>query len=559
VTTDDSGQVAPALAALDVESPAPGGSADRAKCAGRTRAGKACRARPQPDSEYCRTHDASDANSDQDSDEDKAEKKSVATILVEIAQERYEFGVSTDSETYGVPRSGPRVVLMLRGGKTSLRGQLARTYFTRTGKAAPQQALADALLVIEGIAQETEPERLYLRVAQHEGALWLDLGDQTGRAVKITAGGWTVELAAPVLFKRTALTGALPEPVPGDSMDDLWPWLNVATEDRPMLIAALVAALMPDIPHPVVGLTGEQGTGKTTATKVLAGLLDPGPVLARKAPKDPEAWITAASGSWVVGLENLSDIPPWLSDSICRAVTGDGDVRRKLYTDGDLAVFAFRRVIIANGIDFGAIRGDLADRMLSIELAPISDDKRREEETFWPDWHAAHPCVLGALLDLAARVRATLPSVTLPRKPRMADYARVLKAVDTVLDTKGLSRYVDKQSSLATDSLTADQFIAAVADAIAGMLTGTFEGTAADLLDRATPSREGWRAPKGWPSTPRAVTTTLRRQAPVMRKAGWTITDDGGANHGNRAVWTITPPPPSPRAGTGEGGIRGSG
>ena len=82
------------------------------------------------------------------------ERKSVATALVDLAQELYTFGVSDLGEPFAIPIDGPRVVAMLRGGKTSLRALLAREYFTRTGKAATQQALADALLVIEGMAQE---------------------------------------------------------------------------------------------------------------------------------------------------------------------------------------------------------------------------------------------------------------------------------------------------------------------------------------------------------------------------------------------------------------------
>src|SRR5215468_409435 len=84
---------------------------------------------------------------------DKKERKSAATELVELAQERYTFGVSDTGETFAVPIDGPKVVAMLRGGKASLRSQLAREYFTRNGKAPPQQALADAMLVIEGLAQ----------------------------------------------------------------------------------------------------------------------------------------------------------------------------------------------------------------------------------------------------------------------------------------------------------------------------------------------------------------------------------------------------------------------
>lgn len=470
---------------------------------------------------------------------EEKEKKSASTTLVEIAEELYTFGVS-DGETFAVPITDPKVVRMLRGGRTSLRAQLSREYFRRVRKAAPQQALADALLVVEGIAQDQQDQQLYLRVARHGGALWLDLGDATGRAVRIADGAWSVRDTAPVLFKRTSLNSALPEPVRGGRLNELWRWLNVVPADQPLVAAWLVSVLYDAMPHPVLGLFGEQGTGKTTAEKLLVSLLDPSPVPTRKPPRDADSWVTAAAGSWVVGLDNLSDVPPWLSDSLCRAVTGDGDVRRKLYTDGDLAVFAFRRCLILNGIDVGAMRGDLAERMLPINLETIRDDHRIEEEDLWPAWEQTHPRLLGALLDLVASVASVLPSVRLARKPRMADFARILAAVDQVLDTDGLSRYLVKQREIADDSLTDDPFITAILRALG---EDRFTGTSAELLAKVTPADDGWRPPKGWPGTARKATALLKRQAPPMRKAGWTVENDDGANHDNRVRWTITPPP----------------
>jgi hypothetical protein len=314
----------------------------------------------------------------------KEEKKSAATMLVELAEELFDFNISEAGETFGVPKSGPKIVYMLRGSKVSLRNQLSNQYFERTEKAAPQQAVADAMSVIEGRAQRKEPQQLHLRVARHDDALWIDLGDPTGRAIRVAADGWTVEDEAPILFKRTALTGILPEPLNGGSIDQLWRWLNVAVEDRPLVVAWLIAVFLPDIPHPILSLAGEQGSGKSTAEKVLVSLLDPSPVPLRKSPRDVEAWVSAAAGSWIVGLDNLSTMPDWLSDALCRAVTGDGDVRRRLYSDGDLHVFAFRRCPILNGIDIGAVRGDLADRLLSINLAVIPEGERLTETELWP-------------------------------------------------------------------------------------------------------------------------------------------------------------------------------
>jgi hypothetical protein len=58
---------------------------------------------------------------------------------------------------------------------------------------------------------------------------------------------------------------------------ELWDWLNVTEDDRPLVAAWLVSLLFPDIPHPMLNLFGEQGTGKTTAGKVLVSILDPSP------------------------------------------------------------------------------------------------------------------------------------------------------------------------------------------------------------------------------------------------------------------------------------------
>lgn len=462
---------------------------------------------------------------------EKDEKKSASTVLVEIALDGYRFGISGTGETFAIPKKGPKVVSMLRGSKTSLRAELARTYFSALRRAAPQQALADALMVVEGLAQEGDEEDLHLRVARHRDDVWLDLGDPSGRAIQITGGRWTTRDSVPVLFKRTTLMSPLPEPVAGGALDELWQWLNVTEADRPLVAAWLVSALYADIPHPILSFFGEQGTGKTTALKLIVSTIDPSPVPTRKPPRDADSWVTAAAGSWVVGLDNLSDVQPWLSDSLCRAVTGDGDVRRRLYTDQDHAVFAFRRCLCLNSIDLGAVRGDLAERMLPITLEPIPDARRKLEADVWPRWAEAHPRILGALLDLAAGVQKALPFVELASKPRMADFARILAAVDAVTGSRGLRHYLSKQSTMAVDSLSADPFVLAI------QRIGGFEGTAAELLDRVTPEKP----PKGWPSNARAVTQRLRRQAPVMRKAGWRVSDDDGANHDKVVRWSIHP------------------
>jgi energy-coupling factor transporter ATP-binding protein EcfA2 len=468
----------------------------------------------------------------------KPTKDSTATALVRLALDRYRLGLSADDDPFAVALDGPRIVRALRGGKGSLRAELADAYYADVGKVAAQQALADALLVLEGRAQHESAERLHLRVAEVDGVHYLDLGDVTGRAVRITAGRWHVVTDPPVLFRRTQLTGALPAPEPGGTLDELWTLLNVAASDRPLVLAWLVAALLPDVPHPVLALRGEQGSGKSTATRTLAGLLDPSPAQVRKPPRDVDGWVTAASGSWVVGIDNVSELRDWWSDALCRAVTGDGDVRRRLYSDADLAVFSFRRVILLNGIDLGAVRDDLAERLLTVELHRITERGRKLDADLAQLWTAAHPRLLGALLTLAAQVLDRLPEVRLDRLPRMADFARVLAAVDEVLGTEALTAYGQQAGDLAADAVDSDPVLAAIVAAIREPWTGP----AGELLDLITPSAEGWRAPKDWPKDSRVLTGLLRRRSPSLRRLGWTVDDLGRGGKDKLVRFRMSPP-----------------
>ena len=88
-------------------------------------------------------------------------------------------------------------------------------------------------------------------------------------------------------------------------------------------------------------------------------------------------------------------------------------------------------MVLLDGIDIGALRGDLVDRSIFVELEPISPGRRQLDIELRRRFEEAWPSLLAGLLDLAVAVLAAAPSIKLDRPPRMADFAAVLAAVDT--------------------------------------------------------------------------------------------------------------------------------
>lgn len=465
-------------------------------------------------------------------------KTSVATQLVEMAMGSFDLGVSEEGEPYAVEIGGPNIASLLRGGRSSLRAKLASRFMDATGRAASASALADALAVLEGKAAQWAPTPLPLRIARHGDSIVIDLGDPSGRAVVIDQFGWEVVDRSPVCFRRSALTLALPTPTSTrlDLMNTRL--LNITPRSWPLVVAWMVAALIPEIPHPLLFPKGEQGTGKTTTASMLSRLIDPSPAPVRAAPRDLEQWAVAASGSWVVAIDNLSGVPAWLSDALCRAATGEGLVRRQLYTDGDLSVLCFRRAVILTAIDAGSLRGDLADRLVTLELERIDPTCRRTDADLEAEFDRRHPELFGALLDLLSKVLRELPHVRLGELPRMADFARVLAACDAVTRENTLPLYLVQSEELAGDVIDDDMVMVVVRDLV--VKRGSWSGTAAQLLEEISPDPR----PKGWPGGPQPLAGHVKRSAPALRAVGIDVEfhRDGG-----RRVITLSTRPEEAR------------
>ena len=421
---------------------------------------------------------------------------------------------------------------------------LTGQYFDRTGGAPGGQAIQDALNCLEAKAIHHCPVYPpYLRCGALDDVIYIDLGNDQWTAVQVSSQGWATIDRPPVKFIRPQAMQALPDPEMSENLNDLRELVNLRDDDDVYLLGAwMVAAMRPKGPYPILAINGEQGSSKSTLSRLVRTLIDPNASPIRSAPRDDRELVTVARNSWVIVLDNLSEVSPWLSDGLCRLATGGGFSARELYSDTGETIFEGQRPIILNGIPDLAARADLADRCIMLTLPAIPEAKRRAETDFWREFDDKAPLIFGALLDGVSGALRRLPDTKLDTLPRMADFALWATAAEYSLGWPHgafMNAYTANRKGAIASSIEADP----VAEAVLSLAEERdFEGTATGLLaalEDHTPTTV--YNSRYWPSSNKLRGRLRRVQAP-LRSVGVMIDFYTAATKKKERMISITMP-----------------
>ena len=397
---------------------------------------------------------------------------------------------------------------------------LAQKVLSNSGDLLAGSELSSLVAEMQTIARLRGPEHPFaLRVKEHNGAIYLDLGDADRRCVAVTKDGWEVVANCPVRFYRTDATLAMPAPKPGGTIEGFRPFINIPNESEfALLITWLVAALRGRGPYPVLVVTGEHGSAKSTLSRVVQKLVDPSVAALASLSRNEQDLFTRASNAHLLMFDNVSQIPGNISDALCRISGGGSFITTRDRKTRSEEYFSAELPVLINGTNV-AIRSDLADRAIFIALEPIGIHKPLND--LEAEFEEARPYLLGVLLDgLVEYLRnehKTLDAGT----ARMADFARVGAASETAFWPGGTFRraYQDNLINSANDVLEDEPVALALHEYL--MEHTTFEGTAQQLLiEIALAGASGSVGATTWPKTPRALSGDLRRMAPALRKTG---------------------------------------
>jgi DNA polymerase I-like protein with 3'-5' exonuclease and polymerase domains len=491
---------------------------------------------------------------DKDSGSDGNEKESAATRLVQLANEAHLIH-NADGDGFAVMMvDGHKETWLLRS--KGFKRWLQRKFFERYEKAPGSQAVHDALGVIEGKALYDGPERrIFVRIGEKDGKIYLDLADDKWRAIEIDADGWRVVDIPPIEFKRAK--GMLPLPVPerGGSIEELRPFMNLENGDLwTLLLGSIVMKLRPRGPYNIDVFTGRQGCGKTTRARVVRALVDPSSADTRSAPREQRDLQIAASNEWLPIFDNLSRIPEWLSDGFCCMSTGGAMRTRELYSDADEAIFAAMRPVMLTSITEVVERPDMLDRSIIYDLPEIEKKKRKTEKELWAEFGAARPRILGAMLDAVSCALRNEDAVVIKDPSRMADFERWATAAEPALGLKHgtfLRAYRKNQNSandLALEACPIADYITELAEK-----HKTWLGKAKELFDLLfdgiDDDEKRKRKEQGWPKTPTVLSATLRRIAPNLKMHGVELTfnlNEGKRKRLIKIEFKSEPPPDDP-------------
>lgn len=400
---------------------------------------------------------------------------------------------------------------------------LKRIYYKATSAPIPENALKQVIGVLAGIASfEGDAEPTYLRVAEHKGAVIVNLADEQGRVVVIDGQEYAILSSSPVNFIESPMMGELPEPrvAVANATRSLFGQLGLEGENMAGVIAYLLNCLNPKGPYFALMVVGEQGSGKSVLCQLIKRIIDPSPVSRMQMPKNIQDLMIHAKNGHLLLYDNLTGMPAEMADAFCVLATGGGYASRQLYTDSDIHVLEAMRPVILNGINEVTKRPDLLERCIYIQLPTLPKGSRKTEKEIEEIISDLLPPVLDELYKAVSTALRNREHVDVPSAIRMADAAHWIAAAEAAMGyAEGeLVDFIEAgQQDLVLQTTVNDPLCLAL-KAVAAR--GIFDGRMDQLFAEVHSTVENKRI---LPQSASALSNAITRHRQAYEKAGLSI------------------------------------
>lgn len=451
-----------------------------------------------------------------------------------------------------------------------------KAYYDSTGDTIGTEILNEVAETLEAKALFEGPIKpLELRVSKDyndELRWWYDLCNDNWEVVQIGVEGWLIvkSTESPIMFRRRLGHQAQVYPAKDydinvldiNVLDQFIGLLNLKDDAGIRLIfkCYLIALLIPGIAKPVLMIHGPKGAAKTTCQDLTKLALDPSKAANLTLPRDTQQLAQQLEHNFLVYYDNVSILREWISNDLCRAVTGTANSKRELYTDDDDIIHQFRRPIGFNGLNLAATRGDLLDRGLIIEVERIDENKRRRlEGDILLEFERIKPQLLGYIFDILVKVLQVKArgGITITSMSRLADFETDCEIIARCLGykedefTKAYRANRDVASSVVIEG-------SQVAKAIIELMNDkeTWSGTATVLLAELEIAAKKLRIDtikdKSWPKGANVLSRRLTEIKVDLENAGIFISTTENTKTKTKTIVLCKRPPEQPERPDGQ-------
>ncbi|MGI8741241.1 MAG: hypothetical protein ACR2NN_01470 [Bryobacteraceae bacterium] len=372
-------------------------------------------------------------------------KLSTAGQVLDCARTALPFASILGQAFVSIPL-GPEVQQVVPVRSSRFQAWLADNYYRQFATPPLDSALRGAVRQLEAAAWFNDGARPVVarRIAARGASVVLDLYNESGQVVEITAAGWRTTSSLGFCFANARNARPIPNPAesarhPSAAIQQFRALLNLGQADHwAAVLAWILAALRPFGPYPILILQGPASSGKSTLARLLRGLLDPNIVPFQPMPRSERELLHLAHSHWVLAFDHVRRLPLTLSDALVRLSSGAVLAMRE--TSGDLDpmhVFLQRPVILTTPADEHAVawtsRSAVAARSIRIELPPIPAALLRPQQELLAEFESAHPFILAALCDAIGAALARPATEPFPAARRFAEQTSWIESAASVL------------------------------------------------------------------------------------------------------------------------------
>lgn len=382
----------------------------------------------------------------------------------------YEYFVTQDNEVcakINVEEGGSKFILV----RSTEFKDMIRYKSYESGNMAKNEFISNIIDIIEAKARYTGKKiKSFVRMGEYNGKFYYDLGDD--EFVEITDESYKIVKSTPLCFLRNDTMLSQCKPKYSEQLD-IWKlkeFINVKSEDElKLLVINMISYFIPDIPHHIIILIGNQGSSKSTVCRMIKKLVDPSTVDIYSFPRSKEDLVLHLNNAYLIPYDNLNRIKEEYNDIFCQVATGGNFLKRRLYSDSNLVSYSLKRALILNGINIATDKPDLLDRSIVLHLKTIQNDQRKTESEIFEKFDKLIPYFMDHIFDTVSYARSIYKDLDLKELPRMADAVKWSCAIAEALGISSkeyLDIYTKNQNNINVEIIATNS----VADTIIDLM-----------------------------------------------------------------------------------------